>query len=251
MKSASLTNNNPTSIVEQPDVDSSTADYKTRFSGAVGDWFISVQCQALSSMLSTTNQNHILDFGGGHGQNIQPVLDANHRLTILGSTDECKTQIETQLADSKVTFITGSLLNAPFADNEFDVCLSFRMLTHLNNWQQHIDELCRIAKQSVIIEFPCKQSCNAISTPFFTPKKQIEKNTRPFALFDEQEIVKQLSNRGFELNSRVKQYFLPMALYRLLNNKTIAVTLEATAKWLGLQQRFGSPIICHFNRKSY
>ena len=51
-------------------------------------------------------------------------------------------------------FATGNLLTLPFIDRAFDVVISYRLLPHVTNWEQLLSEMCRVAKTSVIVDYP-------------------------------------------------------------------------------------------------
>ncbi len=235
---------------EQPDIESSTPDYATRFSGDTGEWFLSIQCHALKSAISNTdNKKHkILDVGGGHGQDVEVITSEGHSLTILGSDESCAQMIRNELLKGLVSFDQGSLLEMPYKDDEFEICVSFRMLPHLERWQDHIAELCRVSKKKVVVDFPTKRSVNIFSDLFFSLKKGIEKNTRPYKLFSEQEIIHVFQQNGFELHQRKPEFFFPMALHRALKNVHISRFIEGIANITGLRYFFGSPLICTFTK---
>lgn len=236
------------SLAEQPDIESSTPDYASRFSGETGEWFLSIQSQALKSALSNDNDKKytILDVGGGHGQDVDIITSLDHQLTILGSNASCAQMIRNELHKGRVKFDQGSLLDMPYKDDEFEICVSFRMLPHLERWQDHIVELCRVSSNKVVVDFPTIRSVNFFSDVFFPLKKGIEKNTRPFKLFSEQEIIHIFNQNGFLLHQRSPEFFFPMALHRAIKNVHISRFLESIAKRTGLNYFFGSPLICTF-----
>jgi len=236
---------------EKPDIESSTEDYAHRFSGPIGKWFIKVQSDILGNQLSIKEKGQtIIDFGGGHGQNVHSVLSSGHHLTVLGSTKECSNLIQPHIKNGDIDFLTGSLLSSSLESHQFDICLSFRMLPHLENWKDHIQELCRVAKTTVIIEFPNKKSVNVVSGLFFGMKKAIEKNTRPFSLFEIKEVQREFEKRNFQLTEKIGQYSFPMAFYRILKCPIMAKLIEYPFRILGLSNIYGSPFICSFEKRS-
>ncbi len=233
---------------EMPDVHSSSREYAERFSGAVGRWFLSVQKEATLELLPETDL-FILDAGGGHGQNIDLLRDRQGRATILGSKASCADLIEAALNHDSINFVVGPLTKIPFADHHFDASMSYRMLTHLVDWQVHIAELCRVSRSTVLVEFPVKKGFNAFSSWLFGVKKNIEKNTRPYTLFDETEIVEQFRLQGYVLSARRAEFFWPMALHRLLKNSHLSQAFEWVPKMTGLTRIWGTPVIARFDRR--
>ena len=78
---------------------------------------------------------------------------------------------------------------------------------------------------------------------FFGVKKGIEKNTRPFIVFQDREIEGAFASCGFRVTARCPQFLLPMALHRGLALASVSRLLEAGLGTLGLTRGFGSPVI--------
>jgi len=233
---------------ETPDVESSTDNYATRFTGEIGEWFLHVQSNATYYCLADMDPGKVLDAGGGHGQNVRTVLSLHHQMYILGSKVSCKHRVQEKIDAREVHFELGYLTEMPYADSSFDVTISYRMLAHLNDWQTHIAELCRVSNNLVIVDFPTTRSVNYFSAIMFPMKKQLEKNTRPFALYKEQSIVKEFAKHGFLADKKIGQFFFPMALHRALKTVVLSKFLEGAARITGLSYIFGSPVVMSFQR---
>lgn len=241
-----------TKYPDAPDIESSTVDYQNRFSGAIGKWFIDVQSQATKKIimkLGAENSLQLADVGGGHGQSIEPILELGHSLTIFGSTDECKNIIKPAIDKKLVEFQTANIFDIPYKDNSFDIVLSYRMLAHLRDWEKFIKELTRISSNLVIVDFASKRSVNYFADSLFGLKQKVEKNTRYYKLFSEEEIIKTFANYGYVPLYKVGQFVLPMALHRTLNIKSISITFELLFKITGLSFLFASPVIFGFVKK--
>jgi 2-polyprenyl-3-methyl-5-hydroxy-6-metoxy-1,4-benzoquinol methylase len=235
-----------------PDIESSTPDYQKRFSGKVGGWFLDVQNKATRAVLSKIDNSSsldIADIGGGHGQNVGVITESGHHLTVIGSDESCKQLILPFVDQGKIDFELGDLLSLSFEDRSFDVVLSYRMLAHLQDWKQHISELTRISDNLVIVDFPTIRSVNYFSGSLFGLKNKVEKNTRYYKLFSEQEVVDEFERNGFAPLCRVGQFFFPMALHRAIKIKSISAMLEAVPRFIGLSRYFSSPLIYGFVRK--
>ncbi len=231
---------------ESPDIDSSSKDYANRFSGDIGKWFLSIQSSALERALSGEKIKTVLDAGGGHGQNIETLQSLGCRVEILGSSPECASLVAGSLDSDQLTFQLGSLLNFPYPDNSFDAVVSFRMLAHLQNWQQHIAELCRVSRGLVVVDFPVTHSVNALAERLFFLKQAVETNTRKYQLFAEAELSEIFVQNNYQQSARYPQYFFPMALYRAVKLTPLAKIMEGCAGLLGLTRALGSPIIAAY-----
>ena len=191
----------------------------------------------------------VLDVGGGHGQLAVPLCRAGWRVTVLGSDESCRHRIQSIVDSGACRFRVGDVVRLPFPDNSFDVALSFRLLTHCERWPELVRELCRVARQAVIVDYPTGQSLNAVAPALFGAKKKFEKNTRTWALFRHRQVIDEFAKNGFVPAETKKQFFLPMVLHRMLKCRAASAALEAFCRALGLTRRWGSPVIVRMEPK--
>lgn len=230
---------------ETADVETSSDDYASRFSGATGEWMLELQASITTAMLKggPPPVASVLDVGGGHGQLAVPLCRGGFTVTVLGSSESCRRRIS-EIADSgKCTFVVGNVIELPFSDRSFDIVVSFRMLTHCSRWPKLIDELCRVAKYSVIVDYPTSESLNRIAPMLFKAKRKLEGNTRTWTLFRHAEVLREFAKHGFALQRRQAQFFLPMVLHRALNCRRLSVVLESFCRLICLTRLWGSPVI--------
>jgi hypothetical protein len=142
----------------------------------------------------------------------------------------------------------GPLYPLPFADRSFDTVISLRTATHMENWQMFLSELARVAKHQVIIDYPTTRSINIFSTLLFEKKLAVEKNTRPFKVFKESEIKGVFREARLSKFSRAPQFFFPMAAHRAMGSYPCSACLEAVARYTGLTQLAGSPVLLSASR---
>ena len=242
-----------TDFPNAPDIESSTWDYASRFSGPVGEWMLQQQIDATRDFIKQRWPDQtglsILDVGGGHGQNIALVNALGHRLTILGSNESCNQVIKEKLDSGLAEFNVGTLLALPYDDKSFDVVICYRILSHMDSWQALIGELTRVARHLVLVDYPSKRSFNIISDLLFLFKKQIEKNTRRYGYFPDDKIDAVFVENGFNRTHRRRQFFLPMAIYRLIGNLRFSKLAAGFFRKVGLTAMFGSPVISAYQPK--
>lgn len=99
-----------------------------------------------------------------------------------GNDESCQQRIQSLVNQNICSFQVGNVLDLPFPDNSFDVTISYRFLDRVNNWQQFGQELARVAKKAVIIDYPTVRSVNAIAPYLFKLKQGLEGNTRKFVM---------------------------------------------------------------------
>lgn len=228
---------------ETADIHTSSDEYATRFAGPAGEWMLDVQEAITLRMVQRFPDASILDVGGGHGQLALPLCRDGRRVTVLGSDETCRHRIQAAVDSGMCRFLTGNVIGLPLPDNVFDLVLCFRLLTHCERWPELVRELCRVARQGVMVDYPTSQSLNAIAPALFGAKKKFEKNTRTWALFRHRQVLDEFAKHGFVPAEIRKQFFLPMVLHRMLKSRRLCAALEAGCRALGLTRLWGSPAI--------
>ena len=228
---------------ETADIETSSDDYASRFAGEVGAWLLKVQEEATLNMLAAYPNAKILEVGGGHGQLTGSLIKNGYQVTVLGSAEVCKKRIQNFIDANLCSFEVGNVLKLPYSDKAFDVVISYRFLAHLNQWQQFLAELSRVAKHAVIVDYPTVRSVNSIAPYLFKLKKGLERNTRPFICYQEAELISFFELIGLKKAKRYPQFLLPMVLHRALKMPQLSRFLEGLSRLSGLSYLFGSPVI--------
>jgi 2-polyprenyl-3-methyl-5-hydroxy-6-metoxy-1,4-benzoquinol methylase len=228
---------------ETADIETSSADYARRFAGPTGEWLLRVQAEATLAMLKPYPKATILEVGGGHGQLTPHLIEAGHAVTVLGSDESCQERIRPWLEAGQCQFQVGNVLAMPYADDAFDVVISYRFLAHVEQWQAFLSELTRVAKQAVIVDYPTLRSINYITPLLFSLKKGVEGNTRPYTCYSEPELLAFAQSLGLSVGDRYAQFFWPMVLHRVLKKPQISALLEGGVRGVGLSRLLGSPVI--------
>ncbi|GAB4332596.1 MAG: hypothetical protein Kow0089_00560 [Desulfobulbaceae bacterium] len=232
-----------TRLTETADIETASDDYASRFAGPVGRWFLELQAEITLELLRDLPGASVLDVGGGHGQLTMPLFEHGYRVTVTGSADICRSRLERFCAPGSFSYLTCDSLNLPFADDSFDVVMSFRLLPHADQWQRLVGEMCRVAARAVIFDYPDRRSANILYDSLFGLKKRMEGNTRTFRIFSRREIAAALAAEGYTPPRFRPEFFLPMVVHRKLGNPRLSRTLEGFFATLGLRRLFGSPII--------
>jgi ubiquinone/menaquinone biosynthesis C-methylase UbiE len=234
-------------VLETPDIETSSDAYAARFAGSAGEYLLYVQAQTVAAALPTLPARaSVLDVGGGHGQLIGLFEDRNCDLTLYGSDDACWERIRRLGLTGSVCLATGDLLNLPFPDRSFDLVVAVRLIAHVERWPRLLQEMCRVARKSVLIDYASKQGLNSLTPLLFALKKKIEGNTRTYASFDRAEFENILRREGFTIAVERKQFLLPMGLHRATGGNL--KSLERLARASALTGRFGSPVILRADR---
>jgi SAM-dependent methyltransferase len=235
---------------EDADITSSSDDYARRFTGAVGRWFMETQTRITLELLRVLPIGaSILDVGGGHAQITPPLVEAGYEVTVAGSDPVCSTRLGPWIADGRCRFHAVNLQALPFPERSFDAVVCLRLLPHSVSWIDLIGQLCRVARRSVVLDYPSLRSANVVSAYFFGLKRGIELNTRAFKTFTPQQIQAAFSRYGYVVRVQRPQFLVPMVLHRAANRAVLSKAVELPGRILGLTRWFGSPVIARADRR--
>ena len=236
------------STAEIPDVETSSAGYASRFGGKAGAWLLQVQGQAVTRALADLAPGTALDVGGGHGQLIAPLEALGWDVTVHGSTSECERNLRELHGKRSARFLEGNLLALPAHDRSFDLVIAVRLISHVEQWRRLVAEMCRVARRSVVIDYPSKSGLNALTPLLFGLKKSMEGNTRTYTNFAHAELCEEFARHGFGYQTQVRQFFLPMAVHRAGSGAAPLRWAESVFRWTGLTALAGSPVILRLDR---
>lgn len=198
--------------------------------------------------LRKANAKTVLDVGGGHGQLARPMANAGFDVTVLGSAPVCQERIADLVAENRCKFVVGNVIQLPFEDRSFDAVVSVRLLPHCERWPELICELCRVARNTVVVDYPLASGLNTLAPWLFNAKKKMEKNTRTWRNFTHAEVLDAFFKTGFRPTGRKGQFFWPMVIHRTMKTPPLSGALEAMPGALGITARFGTPVLAAFRR---
>lgn len=232
------------------DLPMATEDYAKRFSGPIGGYFLKMQHAATRRMVRRLDKAMILSLGGAHGQNAPLLAELGHDVTVFGSDRRCDHLLKELIAQGRCKFTVGDFYALPYDDQSFDLVLTYRMLAHVRDAEQYLNEATRVARRAVVLEFTSSHSVNKLAPLLFGTKRKIEGNTREYRSFSPREMDRKMAKRGFKRADRVGQFFWPMVLHRAIKKVALSKVAEWPARWLGLTYFFGSPMIVMYERVS-
>ena len=236
---------------ETPDIETSSDNYASRFAGPAGHYMLAVQERGVLSLLEQAPSalgGRVLDVGGGHMQLAAPLVERGCEVTVFGSDDLCAARLRAGPLAGQVGFASGDLLALPYPDQAFDAVVSVRLISHMEDWRGLVAELCRVARQAVVIDYPTMASLNALSLVTFPLKRAIEKNTRTYRSFRSSELEGEFARHGFQPAGRFKQFVVPMAAHRLLGRTGIVRGVESGLRAAGVTGLVGNPVLLRLDR---
>jgi ubiquinone/menaquinone biosynthesis C-methylase UbiE len=235
--------------IEMPDVETSSWRYAQRFRGDAGAYLLAVQAAGVRKLIARspkTRPQTALDVGGGHAQLADTLLATGAAVTVLGSDDRCAAYLRQTPRWDAVAYRSGALLALPYAERSIDLVTSIRLIPHMTDWRGLIGELCRVAKGSVIVDYPTYVGSNALALAAFPIKRLIEKDTRTYRSFWPGTIDRAFRDHGFHRVATYKQFTLPMGLHRLLG-RAIRPAEEAL-RTIGVTRLAGNPVLVRYDR---
>ncbi len=228
-----------------PDVDTASDDYATRFSGAVGRYFLAVQDRMVRDFLDSSGPGRVLEVGGGHAQLVPALLEAGHEVWVQGSAPGCAKRLAPLFAryPGRLRFVASSLWSLPFPDQAFDAVIAVRLLAHVEQFEPLLREMARVSNGRVIVDFPPVFSANLVQPLLFGMKRRVEGNTRPYFSYDVRQLYPPLRAAGFGRFRVAKQFTVPMVIHRKAASPRFSEAVEAACRWSGLTRLFGSPSV--------
>lgn len=241
----------PESMIEEtPDIETSSAGYASRFAGKAGRYLLGQQSQTVIAALADLIPGTALDVGGGHGQLVDVLKSCGWRVTVHGTDPLCEINLRELHGKRDCDFVRGNLRELPVADRSFDLVIAVRLLSHVDAWHALVREMCRVARRSVVLDYPCTSGVNALTPLLFGLKKSMEGNTRTYTSFSKQQLCVELERHGFAYRQQIKQFFLPMVVHRVGKAAAPLRAAEQVFRATGLTALAGSPAILRADRVS-
>jgi SAM-dependent methyltransferase len=236
----------PGDICAAPDIETASVAYSRRFAGPAGAFLLKTQASLAKAMLVPYAGQSVLEVGGGHGQLLETYRSLDMDVTVHGSDLRCFERIQQEGFIGKLA--VGDIGALPFKDKSFDVVVAVRLLAHLSDWRAAIEEMSRLARNAVVVDYPSLYSINALAPTFFGAKRGVEMNTRGYTVFAGREIRQAFAAAGLGQVAQAKQFFLPMVLHRMLGGRKAGALAEFLFRRVGLTRICGSPVLLRAER---
>jgi hypothetical protein len=109
-------------------------------------------------------------------------------------------------------------------------------------WQQALGELCRVARDLVVFDYPAVASAAALQASARKVALAAGVDVEAYRVFSDRAIARALGAHGFRIRDRHRQFVLPIALHKRLNSVAATERLESWLASLGLRSLIGSPV---------
>jgi ubiquinone/menaquinone biosynthesis C-methylase UbiE len=215
-----------------------------RFGGPIGQLLAETQERQIAAFLAPLDGRRVLDVGTGTGRAAIALAKRGADVTGVDASAEMLAVAEqrARAAGVIVAFQRDDAHHLAFPDRAFDAVVCLRVLMHTPDWRRSLEELCRVAAQRVVLDFPAAASVAAIESTARRLVKPFAPKTEAYRVFTQQTIAHALKSHGFRMASAHRQFVLPIALHKRIGS--VAWT-ERTEGWLariGMLGAFGSPV---------
>jgi ubiquinone/menaquinone biosynthesis C-methylase UbiE len=215
-----------------------------RFSGPIGRMIAESQERVIASFLSPVEGRTILDVGTGTGRAALALAVRGATVTGVDASAEMLAVAErrAKAAGIAVTFTRGDAHGLAFPPQSFDAVTCLRVLMHTPDWRQSLGELCRVARERVVFDYPALSSAAALQAVTRHVAHACGARVEAYRVFSDRAVAAALAAHGFRIARRHRQFVLPIAFHKLLNSERVTSAIEGALSRAGLTWLLGSPV---------
>jgi SAM-dependent methyltransferase len=215
-----------------------------RFSGPIGRLIAETQERVIASFLAPVAGRTVLDVGTGTGRAAIALATRGARVTGVDASVEMLAVAERRAkeAGADVVFVPGDAHALSFPDRSFDGVVCLRVLMHTPDWQRSLGELCRVARERVVFDYPALMSAAALQAAARHAVQAAGGRVEAYRVFADREVHAQLLVNGFRVADSHRQFALPIAFHKRLNSAAATGRIEGALARAGLTRLFGSPV---------
>jgi SAM-dependent methyltransferase len=215
-----------------------------RFGGPIGRLLSESQERVITAFLSPIAGRRILDVGTGTGRAAIALALNGAAVTGVDASEEMLTVARRRAADAHadVTFDRGDAHRLTFGDKSFDAVVCLRVLMHTPGWREALTELCRVASERVVFDYPALASAAAIQAVVRHAAHAVGARVEAYRVFSDRSVEVVLERAGFRVVDRHRQFVLPIALHKRLGSVAATERIEGALARLGLRRLVGSPV---------
>lgn len=215
-----------------------------RFSGPIGRLIAETQEQVIASFLAPVAGRTILDVGTGTGRAAFALAVRGARVTGVDASAEMLAVAERRAKDARidVIFMRGDAHRLAFPDRSFDAVTCLRVLMHTPDWRQSLAELCRVARDRVVFDYPALSSAAALEAVTRHVAHAFGAQVEAYRVFSHRAVRGALRASGFRLVDTHRQFVFPIAFHKRLNSGAATTRIEGALARAGVTRLLGSPV---------
>lgn len=215
-----------------------------RFGGPIGALVADAQEHVLLDLAGTLRGREVLDVGTGTGRAAFILEREGARVTGLDySMPMMRVGADRARRDGRgVAFLRGDAHGLPFPDRAFDLSVSFRVLMHTPGWRTCVQELCRVSRDRVIVDYPAAASAASLQAAARRAKARLGLQTEAYRVFRDRAMDEAFAEAGFRVVRRHRQFVLPIALHKAIGSRRFTERVERLLARAGVVALAGSPV---------
>ncbi len=215
-----------------------------RFGGPIGEIVAETQAKVVATFIGPVQGRRVLDVGTGAGRAALLLARAGAMVTAIDASDEMLAVARERAATegARIRFEHGDAHTLEFPDRAFDVVVCLRLLMHAPEWRRVVGELCRVADELVVFDYPSQTSFALLQAGARRIMHAIGVETEPYRVFGRREIARELASAYYRIRSVHRQFVLPIAVHKVIGSRRFTLFIERVLDDLGLAHVFGSPV---------
>jgi ubiquinone/menaquinone biosynthesis C-methylase UbiE len=232
------------SYAHYADTDVASGFDQLRFGGPIGQLVADEQERVLLMLAGDLAGRDVLDVGTGTGRAAFILAREGARVTGLDfSMEMMRVGADRARRERRaVGFLRGDAHGLPFPDRRFDTSVSFRVLMHTPGWRTCVQELCRVTRHRVIVDYPAFGSAASLQAAARRVKQRLGRPTEAYRVFRDRVMDEAFAEAGFRVIRRHRQFLLPIALHKAIGSRRFSEGVEGVLASAGLVGLFGSPV---------
>ncbi|RPJ70311.1 MAG: methyltransferase domain-containing protein [Acidobacteria bacterium] len=217
---------------------------RLRFSGPIGTLLAETQEALLLSSVPGLEGRSVLDVGTGTGRAALVFARGGGRVTGVDASAQMLEVARERAAAEGLTveWLEGDAHSLSFPDRSFDAAISLRVLMHTPDWRRCLGELCRVARERVVFDYPALVSGAALQAAGRRVAAALGRRTEAYRVFSEGMMARELARHGFAVHAVHRQFVLPIAVHKAVGSRRFTLAVEGLFARVGLLWLLGSPV---------
>jgi ubiquinone/menaquinone biosynthesis C-methylase UbiE len=215
-----------------------------RFSGPIGTLVADTQDEVVADFLGPVEGRAILDVGTGTGRAALSLARRGARVTGVDASAEMLRVARERAAASGLllTFDVGDAHRLGFSGRSFAAAVSLRVLMHTPDWRVCLRELCRVADDRVVFDYPAACSAAALHAAGRRVLAVFGRPVEAYRVLRRREVRHAVEACGFRIEREHRQFVLPIALHKAIGSRRGTIAVEKALRAVGLLRLLGSPV---------
>jgi ubiquinone/menaquinone biosynthesis C-methylase UbiE len=215
-----------------------------RFSGPIGTLVAETQEAVVADFLGPVDGRTVLDVGTGTGRAALSLARRGARVTGVDASAEMLRVAKERAAASglSLTFDVGDAHRLGFPDRSFASAVSLRVLMHTPDWRVCLRELCRVADDRVVFDYPAACSAAAVQSAGRRVLALFGRRVEAYRVLQAGDVRHVMEACGFRIEREHRQFVLPIALHKAIGSRRATIAVEKVLEAVGLLRFLGSPV---------